>query len=150
MAVTTVACVLKRASGFECLLMDYYLGLAERSTREGVRLLTDYMGRHRRRLSEALERLEADEYRRISGLPIRYEPVSAECDHFQMRQLPRNATAAEVLDIAIALDECLISIYTQVAQQDVDPEVKGLFESLIRREERDEILLKKIKALDYF
>jgi hypothetical protein len=150
MAVTTVACVLKRASDFECLLMDYYLGLAGQSSREGVRLLTDYMGRHRRRLSEALERFPPHEYRRISDLPIRYEPVSAECDHFRAIGLRPDATAAEVLDIAIAFDECLISIYKQVEQQDIDPEVKDLFESLVHREERDEIQLKKIKALDYF
>ncbi len=150
MAVTTVACVLRRAADFECILMDYYLGLAEQTTREGVRLLTDYMARHRRRLTEALERFPAGEYKRISVLPIRYEPVAAECDHFSSRPLPQDATAAEVLDIAIELDECLISLYRQVIEQDVDPEVKDLFESLVHREERDEIQLKKIKAMNYF
>lgn len=150
MAVTTVGSVLKRASDFECELMDYYLGVAGQTKREGVRLLTDYMGRHRKRLSEALERFPADEYRRICAFPIRYEPASAECDHFRTIELPPDATAAQVIDIAVALDECLISIYKQVTQQDIDPEVKELFESLVRREERDEIQLKKIKAMDYF
>ncbi len=150
MAVTNVACVLRRASDFEHQLMTYYLDLAEQSTREGVRLLTDYMGRHRRRLAEALERFPAEEYCRISALPLRYEPVSSECDHFETRILPPDATAADVLDVAIELDECLIAIYRQVAQQDVEPDVKELFESLVRREERDEILLKKIKATHYF
>ena len=79
MAVTTVACVLRRAGDFEHQLMDYYLDLAEQSTREGVRLLTDYMARHRRRLAEALERFPAAEYARISALPLRYEPVSVDC-----------------------------------------------------------------------
>ena len=32
----------------------------------------------------------------------------------------------------------------------VEPEVEELFESLVHREERDEILLKKIKATHYF
>ena len=150
MAVTNVACVLRRAGDFEHQLMTYYLDLAEQATREGVRLLTDYMGRHRRRLAEALERFPAEEYQRISALPLRYEPVSAECDHFKARVPPPDATAAEVLDLAIEFDECLISIYRQVTQQDVEPEVKELFESLVRREERDEILLKKIKATHYF
>jgi ferritin-like protein len=108
------------------------------------------MGRHRRRLAEALERFPAQEYRRISSLPLRFEPISAECDHFVARTLPVDAMASEVLDVAIELDECLISLYKQVAQQDVEPDVKELFESLVRGEERDEIQLKKIKALDYF
>jgi len=150
MSVTNVACVLRRAGDFEHQLMTYYLDLAEQATREGVRLLTDYMARHRRRLAEALERFPAEEYQRISALPLRYEPVSAECDHFKARVPSPDATAAEVLDLAIEFDECLISIYRQVAQQDVEPEVKELFESLVHREERDEILLKKIKATHYF
>jgi hypothetical protein len=150
MAVTNVACVLRRAGDFEHQLMTYYLDLSGQSTREGVRLLTDYMARHRRRLAEALERFPAAEYQRICALPLRYEPVSSECDRFQSVVLPADATAEEVLDLAIQLDECLISLYRQVAQQDVEPEVKDLFESLVRREERDEILLKKIKATNYF
>jgi rubrerythrin len=150
MAVTTVACVLRRASDFECQLMEYYLSLAEHTTREGVRLLTDYMARHRNRLAEALERVPAEEFEKIAALPIRYEPASAECDHFGSRALPVDATAADVLDIAIELDECLISIYRQVAQQEIDPAVKDLFDSLVRCEESDEIQLKKIKAMDYF
>ena len=150
MSVTTVACVLRRASDFECLLMDYYLSLAEQTHREGVRLLTDYMARHRRRLQEALSRFPGDTYKRISVLPIRYEPVSSECDRFAGRTLDADATAEDVLDVAIELDECLISIYKQVAQQEIDPDVKDLFDSLVRMEERDEIQLKKIKAMDYF
>jgi rubrerythrin len=150
MAVTNVACVLRRAGDFEHQLMTYYLNLSEQSTREGVRLLTEYMARHRRRLAEALERFPAEEYRRISALPLRYEPVSVECDRFAEKVLLADATAAEVLDVAIELDECLISLYEQVARQDVEPEVKELFESLVHREERDEILLKKIKATNYF
>jgi len=150
MAVTNIACVLRRAGDLEHQLMTYYLDLAEQSEREGVRLLTDYMARHRRRLAEALERFSAEEYRRLSALPLRYEPVSSECDHFKERVLPPDATATDVLDFAIELDECLISLYRQVAQQDVEPEVRELFESLVRREERDEILLQKIKATHYF
>jgi len=150
MSVTTVACVLRRASDFECLLMDYYLSLAEQTHREGVRLLTDYMARHRRRLQEALSRFPGDTYKRISVLPIRYEPVSSECDRFAGRTLDPDATAEDVLDVAIELDECLISIYKQVVQQEIDPDVKELFDSLVRMEERDEIQLKKIKAMDYF
>jgi rubrerythrin len=150
MSVTNVACVLRRAGDFEHQLMTFYLDLAEQSTREGVRLLTDYMARHRRRLAESLERFPAAEYQRISALPLRYEPVSSDCDHFRDRLLSPDATASDVLDLAIELDECLISLYRQVAQQDVEPEVKDLFESLVHAEERDEILLKKIRATNYF
>ncbi len=43
-----------------------------------------------------------------------------------------------------------MKLYRQVLQQPVDDEIKELFESLVRAEQRDEIELKKIKAMDYF
>lgn len=150
MAVITVDDVLRTAEGFEEKLVEYYKALCDNSTREGVRLLADYMGRHCRRLSDALERLDPDERERICACPIRYEPVAPDVPCFEDRELTPDATASEVLDIAIEFDECLAELYRQVLRQDLDQEVKDLFESLVRSEERDEVVLKKIKATDYF
>ena len=57
---------------------------------------------------------------------------------------------AALLDVAVILDECPVSLYRQVLPQPVDEEIREFFESLVRSEERDEIELKKIKAMDYF
>ena len=150
MAVITIDDVLRTAEGFEDRLGVYYKALCDNSTREGVRLLADYMGRHCRRLSTALERLDPDERERICACPIRYEPVALDVSCSQERELAPDATAVEVLDVAIEFDECLAELYRQVLRQDLEQEVKDLFESLVRSEERDEVVLKKIKATDYF
>ena len=150
MAIITVGDVIKHAEDFERMLKDYYTGLAERSQREGVRLLTDYMGRHCARIGKALAQLDDDELQRILKVPLRYEPQAADCRCFDGMELPPDATAAQVLDAAMTLDECLIRLYRQVARQPVEQDVIELFESLIHTEERDEVELKKIKAMDYF
>ena len=150
MAIITVADVLRTAEDVEAKLVDYYAEIAEHATSEGVKLLADYMGRHRRHLSEALGRLGDAEREEVSSFPIRYEPLAPDCTCVEGRELPPDATAAEVLDIAIEIDGCLIDLYRQVLTQDVDQEVQDLFESLVRAEERDTIELKKIKAMDYF
>ena len=150
MAIVTVGDVMKHARDFERMLGDYYAGLAERSQREGVRLLTDYMGRHCARLDEALARLDEGVVQRILKVPLRYEPQAADCRCFEGMELPPDATAGQVLDVAMTFDECLIRLYRQVARQPVDQEVIDLFESLIHAEETDEVELKKIKAMDYF
>ncbi|MHC4563317.1 MAG: ferritin family protein [Planctomycetota bacterium] len=150
MAVVTIDDVVTRAERFEQMLSDYYGTLAEQTTREGVRLLTDYMSRHRTRIAEALERLPEERVRHICSLPLRYEPHAADCTCFDRIHLPPEPTAADVLDAAVTLDQCLVLLYRQVLQQDVDDEVRELFESLLRAEEKDEIRLKKIKAMDYF
>ncbi len=150
MSIITVADVLKTARDFEAKLVDYYRKIAEQTTSDGVKLLADYMGRHRRHLSEALDRLDDAEREEISSFPIRYEPLAPDRVCFEGREVPPDATAEEVLDIAIEIDACLIDLYRQILTQDVDQEVKDLFESLVRAEERDTIELKKIKAMDYF
>ena len=150
MAIITIDEVLEHAERFEQMLADYYSGLAEHTTREGVRLLTDYMSRHRVRLKEALEKLSPEIVERIRKERIRYEPQAADCRCFEGIDLPDDATAAQVLDAAVTLDECLVRLYRQVVRQSTDPDVQDVFESLVRLEERDEIELKKIKAMDYF
>ena len=150
MAILTIAQVLACAEDFERRLAKFYAELAKQTTREGVRLLTDYMSRHRQRTHEALSKLRDTEMYHICKTPLKYEPNAVDYHCFEGIELPPDATAAKVLDVAIKFDECLVRLYRQVVSQDVDKEVKELFESLIRWEEHDEIVLKKIKAMDYF
>jgi hypothetical protein len=153
MGVVTIADVLRRVEEFEKMLTDFYEKLSHQATREGVRLLADYMSRHRRRAHVALFKLpvkRVEQIHRICHTPLQYEPHGVECRYFKGIELSPDATAAEVLDTAIKFDECLVKFYRQVVQQPVDQDVKQLFESLIQQEEGDEIELKKIKAMDYF
>jgi len=150
MPYVTVKDIFKHAEQFEQMLSEYYAKLSEQSTREGVRLLTDYMSRHQSRIKEVLSRFSPEQVRRICDIPLRYEPQAADCRCFEGRELPPEATAKEVLDLAVTLDECLVRLYRQVVEQPVVEEVKELFESLIHAEEFDEIELKKIKAMNYF
>jgi hypothetical protein len=150
MAVITVADVLKTVEDFECRLVEYYADLSTRTTSEGVQLLTDYMRRHRERLAVALSRLPESKRARICGCHIRYGPVRPDCSCFEDTELSPDAPASDVLDLAVRMDECLIGLYKQVLRQELDPEVRELFESLLQCEEWDEVELKKIKAMDYF
>jgi ferritin-like protein len=108
------------------------------------------MSRHRKRLRAELEKLDPKELRRICAMPIHYQPDAADCRCFSRVTLPSDATAAQVLDAAVTFDQCLVNLYRQAAQQTGDGSVRELFESLIRSEERDEVELKKIKAMNYF
>lgn len=150
MAIVTIAQVLACAEDFERKLAEFYADLAKQTTREGVRLLTDYMSRHRQRTHKALSRLPDIDMYQVCKTPLKYEPHAVDYHCFEGVELPPDATAAEVLDIAIKFDECLVKLYRQVAQQQVDQKIKDLFENLILWEQDDEIELKKIKAMDYF
>ncbi len=150
MAVITIAQVLEHAEQFEQELVDFYAKLATESSREGVRLLTGYMSRHQKRIAEALGKLSHEQIGLVTSAPLRYEPKAADCKCFELLGLPEDATASQVLDAAVVLDECLVDLYRQVLAQPLEAEARDLFESLVRLEQSDEIELKKIKAMDYF
>jgi len=150
MAIVTIDDVLKHAEKFEEMLAGFYGRLAERTTREGVRLLTDYMSRIRVRLKQGLQRLSPEIIERVRRERLRYEPQAADCRCFEGIELPAGASAAAVLDAAVTFDECLVRLYWQVLRQTADPDIRDVFESLVSAEERDEIELKKIRATDYF
>lgn len=149
----TIAEVLKHVEEFENMLADFYEKLSHDTAREGVRLLADYMSRHRRRTHKALFELPIDSVeriRRICHTRLPYEPQGLGRHCFSRAELPSDATIEEVLDIAIEFDEHLIQFYQQVVQQPVDQEIKMLFENLIQWEQCDQQKLAKIKAAPYF
>jgi len=150
MVATTVADILKHAEKFEQLLSDYYRRVSEETISEGVRLLTDHMSRHRVRLKEALAKLSDEDLSRVTSTPIPYEPQGADGHSLEGVKLPPDATSAEVLDVAIMFDQCLIDLYRQASRQSEHEEVVALFEGLISLEEKDEMELQKIKAIHYF
>ncbi len=150
MAVITMQEVFRHAEAFERMLADFYGKLAQRTEREGVRLLTSYMSRHRERIADALSKLDEDQIRRIRSVPLHYQPQAADCRCLEGVEIPDDAGAREVVDAAVTFDECLVRLYRQAARQSADDEVRALFEGLIRAEQRDEIELKKIQAMDYF
>ena len=49
MGIMTIAEVFERMDEFEHMLADFHANVLQASTREGLRLLMDYMSRHRQR-----------------------------------------------------------------------------------------------------
>jgi len=150
MLAITLGEIMGHVERFEQLLGDYYAKLCRDTTREGVRLLTDYMSRHSLRIHELLEKVPSDTRKGICSTPIPYMPELPGESSINQINLPADPSANEVLDAAIQFDDCLVKMYHSVADQPVSQDIKNFFDCLIRDVETDEIQLKKIKAMDYF
>ncbi len=146
MQFVTVEDVLDHARRFEDMLVEFYERLAERALHEGVRMLARHMARRQRRILRALSSFTPEQVIEIHRTPVRYEPEGADCNCFRGRELPDDATTGEVLEVALAFDECLARFYRQLLRQEVSEEVHDLFEGLLRLEEGDEVHIKKIQA----
>ncbi len=151
MSVKTVGEILERVQDFERRLEAYYADLRDRATRDGVRLLTYYLARHRRHLPEALASLSATELEHIRRIPLKYSDMEFDPKKcFRGKYLASSVSGEQLLDVAIELVETLIHLYGWLLEQPLGYEAGNLWRSLLRIEENAVIELKKIKAMDYF
>lgn len=150
MRAIMISQVLEHVEKFEDMLTEFYKKFSEESSHEGVRLLTEYMSRHSHHLKELLGEYPTEELNHILATPLPYEPHVPGCHCFEKIDLPPDPEASDVLDAAVLLDECLMQLYRQVVDKPVDQRIKELFRELIVITERDEVQLKKIKAMNYF
>ena len=147
MRAITIEEILEHIERFENSLTDFFDKIHDETHDEGARLLTDYIARHRHRTRAALDRCPHEMIDHIKKLPLQYQPDIPGEHCFKEIKLPQDATPLEILEAAIAFDECMVQMYKQIAGQPVAHEIKDLFENLSVYEEADEIDLKKIRQM---
>jgi hypothetical protein len=144
MLAITIEEILGHIESFENSVTELFEHIHDETHDEGVRLLTDYIGRHRHRTFAELERCCQDEIERIKKLPLQYQPDIPGEHTIKEVQLSADASPLEILKAAIEFDESMVKMYKQIASQPLAHEVKELFEGLTTYETVDEIHLKEI------
>ncbi len=148
MAIVSIADLLERASQFEERLERYYAAIRDESEDNGVRLLTYYLARHRRHLQEAMQSFKAATISRIKKIRLKYDIPARE---FRLMETsPKEVKGPELLEAAVRYDLELVDLYKGILKQALTKEATELIESLIRLEEKDIVMLKKIMATHYF
>lgn len=151
MSVLTLGDLLDRVQAFETRLEAYYADLRDRAERDGVRMLTYYLARHRKHLPSALKCLSESDIGRVRRSPCKYNGPAFEVARcFRGKELPSSTTAPELLDAAIGFAGILAEVYRWVAGRPQGGKESSLFQSLLKIEESHLVELKKIKAADYF
>ncbi len=151
MAFVTFEELLKRAEEFERKLERYYAEIRDRSKDNGVRLLTYYLARHRRHLDRALETLSPEERREIGTVRLKYDvEFDPESDIELVGKEIEHIRARELLESAISHDEELVRFYKRILDQPLSDDARSLVAALIRIEEKDIVMMKKMIAMNYF
>lgn len=150
-AILCIGDLLKRADEFERRLEKSYATIRDETKDSGVRLLTYYLARHCTHLKRALDDFSLGEIG-----PICEERLECAFEYPDARQLriietdPATVHGRELLECAANHDEILIGLYKSVLDRPLSEGAASLFESLIRIEEGDVVMLKKMIAMDYF
>ncbi len=151
MAYESIGDLLDRASEFEERLAGYYAAIRDESKDNGARLLTYYLSRHRRHLQQALEDVNPGKKENIRRVKLKYDiDFYPEKVFHVMETPPCEVKGRELLEAAVGYDEELVRLYRQILEQPLSFEAAVFIETLIRMEEKDIVMLKKMIAMDYF
>lgn len=151
MANVTLQDLLDRAREFEQRLEKYYAAIRDESKNDGVRLLTYYLSRHRRHLDQALSSYSPEEIERMCRIRLKYDVDFYPEREFKLMKTPPDQVKGQgLLEAAVEYDTVLANLYKSVLKQPLSAEAANLINSLIRLEEKDIVMLKKMIAMDYF
>ena len=149
MASVTIEEILNRAQEFELEVEEFYAKLRDTTADNGVKLLTYYLSRHRRHIERALAAVGTEELRRVKAVRLKTDiPFSPPA---RLTDAPtEKVDGSALLSAAIEYDGQLIAYYKRIGEQEVGEEATRLIESLVRLEEKDIVMLKKMAAMNYF
>lgn len=143
--------LIERALEFEEQLENYYIEIRDTTQNEGVRLITYYLSRHRRRLQRAIDNLEKNTREHLFKITFKYDiEFTPEKDFHPLNKPIPDITGQDLLEAAANYDLQLVALYKKILAQPMNPEASSFVESLIRMEEKDVVMLKKMIATHYF
>lgn len=134
--------VLNVATKFHRTLQDFYNQLAEQADRDRVQILLDLMRRHEEDFEKARESYDREGSKRLLDTWMQYAPNGRSLEVPQPEALRDDMTVDDVVEVALRLDEKLVQFYADAARMAKVPEVRHLFEELVRRREGEQARLK--------
>lgn len=151
MAIVTIGEMIKRVERFEEQLEQYYAFIRDGTRDNGVRLLTYYLSRHRRHMQEALKNFTPEEIEHFKKIKLKYDVEFHPEKEFHIMKIPlEQVRGKDLLEAAVEYDTQVVGFYRRILDQSMNPDAKEFVESLIRLEERDVVMLKKMIAMNYF
>ncbi|WP_430933936.1 hypothetical protein [Saccharicrinis sp. 156] len=123
---------------FHKKLNDFYEQLHEKSEKQRVKMLLEYLSKHEKHREETLANYEKEASEKVMDTWFKYVPgnISSEC--LEKMVIKPDMSVDEVVDSALLMNNCLIKLYKGLIEETKIDEVKEVFISLLKRIEKEE------------
>lgn len=129
--------VLEQSRAFHDKLSSFYHILSNKAEQERVKLLLEYLSRHEKRLSRILEDYEDDVSQTVLDTWFHFTQEEFDLSAYWEAAITADMTAAEVVALALRLDERLLDTYRAMTKNQVPEKVREIFENLLQMEEEE-------------
>lgn len=120
-------------------LGSYYIQLSDTAEKQKVKMLLDYLSRHQSHLALSLQKYEADASHKILETWFQYTPQLDILKMLDKQSLEAEMSVDEVIKLAIDLDDAMINIYKEMAENTHSSDVKDVFNNLIQMEQQEKL-----------
>ncbi|RCK80758.1 MAG: Ferritin-like protein [Candidatus Ozemobacter sibiricus] len=128
--------ILAQAQQFHQDLSRFYDNLEKVADRERVKMLLKYFSHQEQALQESLRDFEASIGQEVLSTWYKFPPESEGKDLLERLHLEPSMTVNQVVEIALALIDCLAKVYQTAAETAPTEEVREVFRHLLRLADR--------------
>lgn len=143
MAFEQVRDVIDRARRFHHEIAEFYRQLEDHTDKEKVKMILQYLERHELILEGKLKEFEDDAGANILDTWFKYAPNEEIQRIIAQLEVQDDMSPAEVVQMALKLDDAMLSLYRQAADHAAVEEVRDVFNNLFEegRKSRDKMVL---------
>lgn len=132
--------LLEQARAFHKDLGVFYDRLGQTADKSRVKLLLEYMSRHEEYLEQCLVEYGKGANTQVLDTWMKFTPEMASPACLADSTGSPPMTIADVVALALKMDECLVRFYQQVGENAHSEGVRELFTQLMRLEKSEELL----------
>ncbi len=136
--------ILNYAREFHRRVGEFYQKLADKADSARVKMLLDYLVRHRVHLDKVLGEYEDDVKSRALDGWYQYSQDHCLFEPLDHAKCSPDMTVEDVMKIGLTLDQCLIASYKGMAEAATTPECREIFENLLLMEQQQKHKLARI------
>lgn len=136
--------ILDYARAYHRRVSEFYQQLSDKSESARVKMLLDYLVRHKAHLDRALEDYTDEVKSRALDTWYRYSQEQCLFAPLDAAQYSNNMTVDEVMELGVTLDSCLLTSYKAMADAAPSRETREIFETLLEMENQQKHKLARI------
>lgn len=121
----------------ECL-GGFYQNLVHHEEAARVKMLLEYLGRHEKFLEQGIADFKERASKQVLDTWFQFTQDKATLKLPEAINIKSNMAVEDVIRMGLELDDCLIKLYKDAAENSEVPEVKEVFNNLLEMEQEEE------------
>jgi rubrerythrin len=129
--------ILAGAEAFHRQIGEYYHQMSDQAEKPRIKMLLDYLSRHEEQLADSLADYEQNASAAVMDTWFQSKHKLDVCAILKDVKISPEMSVDDVIDLGLKLDDCLITMYRDLAENAHSEDVRTVFQNLLDMEEEE-------------